>query len=231
MATAGCLVTLAVLLGLEESNRRLDRTAMRPDRLLANYTRAFGSAACFGNSVVGGLSMGCLFAYISGSPLILLGAYHVSTHVYGLLFAITSGGIMGGAWLAGRLASRVRPDGPVLGGLSVAAATALLLVACTAFGRPSLLVLMPLLVINTFCLGLMAANVTHAAIEKLPQIAGVATAVVGCVRMIGAAASSAMVAFLFPLLGLVGVPLTMALFACAALAVWWLVARPASARP
>jgi DHA1 family bicyclomycin/chloramphenicol resistance-like MFS transporter len=229
MATAGALVTLAVVLGLEESNRAPDRTAMRPARLLANYRRALGSAACLGNSVVGGLSMGCLFAYIAGSPLVLLGVYRLSTQAYGLLFAVTSGGIMAGAWLAGRLAARVRPDLPILWGLCMAAGTALLLVALTLFDIPSLLVLMPLLLLNTFALGLLTANVTHAAIEGLPQIAGVATAVVGCVRMLGAASSSAIVAFLFPVFGLVALPLTMALFSCASLAIWWFVARPASA--
>jgi DHA1 family bicyclomycin/chloramphenicol resistance-like MFS transporter len=229
MATAGALVTLAVLLGLEESNRAPDPTAMRPGRLLANYRRALGSAACLGNAVVGGLSMGCLFAYIAGSPLVLLGVYHLSTQVYGLLFAVTSGGIMAGAWLAGRLAARVRPNLPILWGLGMAAGTAVLLVALTLFGVPSLVLLMPLFLINTFSLGLLTANVTHAAIEGLPQIAGVATAVVGCVRMLGAASSSALVALLFPGLGLVALPLTMALFACASLAIWWFVARPASA--
>jgi DHA1 family bicyclomycin/chloramphenicol resistance-like MFS transporter len=231
MALAGAMVTLTALLGLEESNRAPDLAAMRPARLLANYGRALASAACLGNSLVGGLSMGCLFAYISGSPLVLLGVYHLSTRVYGLLFAVTSGGIMAGAWLAGRLATRVRGDVPVLWGLCIAAATSLALVGVTAFSTPPLAVLMPLLVANTFCLGLMASSVTHAAIEKLPRIAGVASAVVGCVRMIGAAASSATVAFLFPRLGLVALGVTMALFAWLSLAVWWFYARPASRVP
>ena len=197
MATAGGMVTLAVLLGLEETNRSPDVTAIRPARLVANFRRALGSAACLGNSVVGGLSMGCLFAYISGSPLILLEIYHLSTQLFGLLFAVTAGGIMAGSWLSGRLAARARPERLILFGLSLAAATSLLLVVATAGGRPPLGVLVPLLVGNTFSLGLTMANVMHAAVEKLPQIAGVATAVVGCVRMVGAATSSALMSFLF----------------------------------
>jgi DHA1 family bicyclomycin/chloramphenicol resistance-like MFS transporter len=225
MALAGGLVTLAVLMGMAESNRAPDRMAMRPSRLLANYRRALASPACFGHAIVGGLSMGCLFAYIAGSPLILLGVYRVSTHLYGLLFALTSGGIMAGAWVAGRFAARTRPEILVAAGLGAAAATALALLGLAAVAVPPLWLLMPLLMANTFSVGLMTANVTHAAIEGLPQIAGVATAVVGCVRMIGAASSSAIVAFMFPVLGLVALPLTMALFALAALAVWRFYAR------
>jgi DHA1 family bicyclomycin/chloramphenicol resistance-like MFS transporter len=188
MAVAGGLVTLAVLLGMAESNRAPDRSAMRPARLLANYTRALGSRTCFGHALVGGLSMGCLFSYIAGSPLILLGVYRVSTHLYGLLFALTAAGIMAGAWVAGRFSARVRPEALVAGGLGAAVVATLLLVVATAFATPPLGLLVPLLIAATFSVGLMTANVTHAAIEGLPQIAGVATAVVGCVRMIGAAA-------------------------------------------
>jgi len=226
LAACGMALTMVVLLGLQESNLAPDRGALAPSRLLGNYARALRSASCCGNAVVGGLTMGCMFAYVTASPLILLGIYHVPTAIYGLLFAMTAGAIMAGAWLAGWLATRgAAPDRPVIWGLAIAAGTAVLLLAACVFGPPPLGALMPLLVANTFCMGLISPNVTHAAIEGLPEIAGTATAVVGCVRMLGAAAASAMVGVLFPGLGLMALPVTMALFACGSLAVWWSVAR------
>jgi DHA1 family bicyclomycin/chloramphenicol resistance-like MFS transporter len=218
-----------VSLGLRESNISPDHRAIHPVRLAGNYARALRSPACGGNALVGGLSMGCMFAYVAASPLILLGIYRLSTLVYGALFAITAGAIMAGAWLSGRMAQRGgRPEQPIVWGLVVAAGTSLLLVVVAAFANaPPLLVLMPLLVANTFCLGLLSPNATHAAIEGMGEIAGVATALVGCARMLGAAASSALVGLLFPSLRLLALPVTMAMFACASLAVWWFVARPA----
>ncbi len=227
LAIAGIALSLAILVGLEESNPTPDRGALRPDRLWRNYLRALRSSACLGNALTGGLSMGCMFAYVAGSPLVLLGVYRLSTSFYGVLFACTAGSIMAGAWLSGRLAGRgVAAAAPVVWGLGIAAATALALLAACLAATPPLGLLVPLLVGNTFCLGLISPNVTHAAIEGLPEIAGVATAVVGCLRMLGAAASSALVSALFPALGLVALPLAMAMFACAALLVWWCVARP-----
>ena len=66
-----------------------------------------GSRVSIGYILVVALNFGSLFAYVSGSSLVLIGVLGVSRRVYGLLFAVTALGLMIGALTNARL-SRAR---------------------------------------------------------------------------------------------------------------------------
>jgi DHA1 family bicyclomycin/chloramphenicol resistance-like MFS transporter len=230
LTLAGLLVTAIIALGLAESHRAPDRRALAAGRLVGNFARALGSRACFGNALLNCLSFGGLFAYISASPLLLMGQLGASARLYGVLFAVTSGAIMAGAALNGRLARRhVAPGKPLGVGLGLAAASAVALLGVTLSGHLALAALLPLLIVNTFAFGLVAPNAAHAAIEPMPDIAGVAAAVVGFLQMfLGGALGSAVVAWLYPWLGASAITASMTGFALAALGCSaWVTRRPA----
>jgi DHA1 family bicyclomycin/chloramphenicol resistance-like MFS transporter len=71
-----------------------------------------------------------LFAFISGSPFVLVRELGLSNTNYGIAFAISSGSILAGSWTAGLLARRVGSErmlagaatGAALAGIAVAAA-------------------------------------------------------------------------------------------------------------
>ncbi len=90
--------------------------------------------------------------------------------------------------------------------------------------------IMPLLILNTFSMGLVTPNAVHGALEPMPRIAGVASSAFGSIRMLGGAISSEFVAIWYH-----GTPVamgaTMALFAACALVVGLLlIQRPRSQR-
>jgi DHA1 family bicyclomycin/chloramphenicol resistance-like MFS transporter len=78
---------------------------------------------------------------------------------------------------------------------------------------------MPLLMLNTFSIGIVTPNVVHGTLEPLPEIAGVASSLFGGLRMIAGAISAELVASCYN-----GTPTAMTgamlLFAASALGFW-----------
>jgi DHA1 family bicyclomycin/chloramphenicol resistance-like MFS transporter len=92
------------------------------------------------------------------------------------------------------------------------------------FGGLNAVSIMPLLILNTFSMGLITPNAVHGTLEPMPRIAGVASSAFGSIRMLGGAISSEFVAMWYR-----GTPVamgaTMALLASCALFFGFLLFR------
>jgi MFS transporter, DHA1 family, multidrug resistance protein len=148
-------------------------------------------AGCRPPSLDRSRAFGALFAYVSGSSPFLINIVGLRPEQYGLVFAATSLGIMGGAFVNSRLsASGVLPDYLLSIGLGLAALSATSLLAMTLADWMPLPPVISLLVLGTLAFGLIAPNAMQAAMQPLPQIAGAAGAATGCIQMtMGAVAS------------------------------------------
>ncbi len=227
LAITGVALVVTVWFGLVET-----RPAIRGARLdlLGRYATVLRQRRTVGYAVVNALGSGSLFAFIAVSPLVLMGRMGASVTLFGLLFAMTSGGIMAGNSFNTLLARRNVPAelpltvGLWLGPLASIGATLFLLA-----GVERLETFVPFIVITGFCRGLTNPNATHAALEPVPHHAGVASAMMGCGQMLTASLSGVLVAWLFPALGALSVTLTMTGFSAAALGVWLIVERKKAA--
>ncbi len=171
---------------------------------IATHRRTVGLALC------NAASFGCMFAWIAGSPLVLMDALGVSARLYGLLFACTAGAILLGSWCNGWLAGRgVAARRPLAWANAAQLAAAATLLAAMLAGPLSLVTLMPPLVVVTFCRGVIGPSATHGAMEPMPHLAGSAAAALGCAQMATGAAASAAVAWLYPALGPHAMPAVM----------------------
>jgi DHA1 family bicyclomycin/chloramphenicol resistance-like MFS transporter len=218
LAIGSTLLALVITLSLEESIRSRNKRALVLTNLIANYWRVLSHRTCLGYALVGGLSFGALFAYVSGSAFVFIEVFKVDAHVYGGLFAVNAFCLAIGAFTSGKLATR-RVSGRriIIAGLAIGVVTSGLLLAFAISGIMTLTSTMPLLMLNTFATGLVGPNVVHGTLEPLPEIAGVASSVFGGIRMLIGAIASELVAMLYR-----GTPLamseTMTLFAAASLA-------------
>jgi DHA1 family bicyclomycin/chloramphenicol resistance-like MFS transporter len=228
LATVGLLLFLAVFFGFAESHPRIDKTALHPGRLAANYARIFRNRIALGYSLVAALNFGCMFSYISSSPLVMMGVLGVSPAYYGWTFAATAAGIMSGAFLNGRLNARgVSATVLLHGGLGVSALSTISLLLVSYSGWPAVASILPLLVLNTFSMGFIGPNATQGVMHPLPDIAGVASAVLGSMRMVVGALAGVIVAFLFDNHTAHAMAGSMTLFSAASLAVYLGIVRPA----
>jgi MFS transporter, DHA1 family, multidrug resistance protein len=215
LALAGVPLCAAVAFAVPES--RVASRSARP-----GYAALLSDAALVGPALVYALSFGGLFAYVSGSPALLIEGYGVSPTSYGLLFACTASGIISGAafngWMSGK---STRAETGLSVGLFLAAATAVCLAWLFAgAARPALALAMPLLVANTFSVGLILPNAIHLAMNARPTQAGAASALVGFLQMATGAAASGMVGVLQSGWGAGAMTWAMAGFAIISLLSW-----------
>ncbi|GAA4325282.1 multidrug effflux MFS transporter [Pigmentiphaga soli] len=162
------------------------------------YRRVLSTPATVGNALVNALTFGCQFSYIVGSPLLVMQVLGLSAQTFGLIFALTAFGIMAASILNGRLNARGVSPHVLLGcGLALSSSTTLIFAAAVFAGFMPLWLLLPVLTLNTFSFGMIAPNASHAAVEPLPEMAGVASAVVSTMMMGTGAAAGAMVTLLY----------------------------------
>jgi DHA1 family bicyclomycin/chloramphenicol resistance-like MFS transporter len=206
-------------------------TALTFRRTLSNYARVLRHPVSIGYALVVALGFGCLFAYVSGSSLVLIGLLGASQRFYGLLFACTAFGLMAGSFTNARLSRRGASHTRIITmGLSVIATTTSTLVLLTLVGALRVWTLVPLLMIGNVAHGMVRPNAAQGALEPMPEIVGVASALLAGLQMVAGALASAVAASLFDGRSALAMTGTMAVCATGALGVYLLVVRPAERR-
>ena len=198
-ALVGAALAVAVLMTLEESHDAAMRRSLKPAAVLAAYRRALTNRMCGGFSLVVGLVFAGLFAYVNVSPLLFIGGYGVSEAGFGAAFAMTASGVVAGSLLNTWLVRRhARPRAVLDAALGVIALSALaVLAASLASPRPSLVLVIAPVMAYISAFGLIVPNAVHEAIHPLPEIAGVASAVLVSAQMLFGAAGGAFAGALY----------------------------------
>jgi DHA1 family bicyclomycin/chloramphenicol resistance-like MFS transporter len=223
LAIGGILLGIVIVLGLEESIVRRDKRALFVSNLCANYWRVISRRDCRTYVIIGGLSFGGLFAYVSGSAFVFIEIFKLDQRAFGALFALNALGIALGALTTGRL-SGTPAKRMISIGLTIGLAASAMLVLLTVVHAITPLSAMPFLMLSTFSIGIATPNVVHGTLEPVPEIAGVASSLFGSARMIAGAISTEVVAFWYN-----GTPMAMTgamlLFAASAFGFWLLSLR------
>ena len=223
LVLAGAALLAVTAAGVPES-----RTARRSAELLPRQNWAGiwhwlrGEQRFLRLAAVNAISYGGLFAYIAGSPVVIIARMKLSTGTYATLFAVTASALAAGAWVSGWLSRRhVNTVRVVDAGFAVTAVgcvCGLLMVA----GAPDQPVLhLPGLIALFFCRGILAPNLQHLAIEKRIANAGVASALIGILQLLSGAFASAVVAALNPDWKTTGVIVVAAGLGLAASVLWF----------
>ena len=166
------------------------------------------------SNAVNALSFAALFSYISASPLVTMGAFGITRPHYALLFAGTSLSIITGAFLNGRIATRIRIPEQLLGiAVALALLVDLVLVALTVTHTLTLATLVPLLLLANLFFGLGAASAAHSALEPVKRVAGTASGLLTTIQMAFGSLASLLASALFPALGTLSMTGCMAVFA------------------
>jgi DHA1 family bicyclomycin/chloramphenicol resistance-like MFS transporter len=229
---AGALALLLIAARqLGETAPRHTGEALTFRRTLSNYARVLRHPVSLGYALVVALGFGCLFAYVSGSSLVLIGLLGATQRFYGLLFACTALGLMAGSFTNARLSRRGASHTRIITvGLSVIATTTTTLVLLTLVGAVRIWTLVPLLMIGNVAYGMVRPNAAQGALEPMPEIVGVASALLAGLQMVVGAVASAVAASLFDGRSALAMTSTMAVCALGALGAYLFMVRPAERR-
>ncbi len=174
---------------------------LRRDGSLRDTARTFRMVGrdrrFIGYAVSAGLAFGAMFAYISGSPFVLQGIFHISPQTFSLVFGVNALGFVITSQINGSLVSRIAPSRLLMGGLISTALAGLAVLGVLLAGLGLSAVLPPLFVMVA-SIGFVVPNATALALSRHAEAAGTGSALLGVIQS-GIAAVGA------PLVGIVGV--------------------------
>lgn len=183
LTAIACILLAGLVRGLRETNRHLDPTATRPDRLVRNYAMLLGDRTYIGYVAVVACSYSGIFSFISGSSFVFIDGMGLSPELYGLCFAAIVCGYMAGTFASGRLTMRLGIDRMVLAGVITSAAGGLAMLACALAGWLTVPAVVGPFFVFMVGAGLTLPNAMAGAVGPYPLMAGLASALLGFCQM------------------------------------------------
>jgi len=193
LASFGSACLIAIRLGLTESHDTTHESPLRLKAVILNYGHLLMNKAFLGYALGGGLAMSGMFAYIAGSPFVLIKLYNVSPQNYGWFFGVNAFGLIASSQINAHLLKRFPATFLLRRALWIPAITGILLLFLAFTGLISL----PWFVICFFCfvasLGCIIPNATASALATHGQQAGTAAALASALQFFFATLAGAMV--------------------------------------
>lgn len=180
-------VLLAVsAMRLQESNTRPDPQVLRPGPMLEAAVRILRSPTFIAYALMVTLSYAGLFAYLAGSPFVLIRVFGLSPTAYGLALPLMSGGFLLGSFLCQRLLPSRGIAYTTRLGATLQAASGIIMVALALAGVHHPAAIIAPMSLFGVSHGLVQPAGMAAAVAPFPRNAGLAAALYG-VAMMGAA--------------------------------------------
>jgi MFS transporter, DHA1 family, multidrug resistance protein len=192
----GTALALLCAFMMPETNRRKDRHATDPSRMLANYCRVLTDRAFFGYGIALGCVYAALYSFQTGSPHLLMVLVGHSPESYGLLSLLNVLGFLVGSLMAARLSNRLGTYWLVrLGCLMILVAGFALLVP-PLLGHLSTVAIIGPVMLFMCGAGILLPAAMSGALERYSHMAGTASAMLGFMQMALAFAGSLLVSLL-----------------------------------
>ncbi|MFY9511043.1 MAG: multidrug effflux MFS transporter [Rubrivivax sp.] len=128
-----------------------------------------------------GVPFNGMFLYVLSTPVFLGELLHLGPGQFFWFFVLTIGGIMGGAWLSGRMAGRIKPRHQVRHGFVIMLVVSLLNVVLNLLFEPAAWWALWPIGIFAFGWALMVPVVTLMVLDLAPERRGMASSVQACV--------------------------------------------------
>jgi DHA1 family bicyclomycin/chloramphenicol resistance-like MFS transporter len=225
LAIVGAAIWLLSLAFVPETIRQRNPTATQLGSLLRSYGRVLSHRGAIAHTLIGGALFANMFSFISGSPLVFIDQLGLSRPAFSGIFALTSGGLVVGALTAGRLAHAPVSRWFLPGGIAGMVVASLGLCGLAVSGHLTATAAAALLLVDYIAVGFALPRSVYGAIEPFPDIAGVASAANGAIRMLGGAVAGGVVTALYDGTAF-AMTTSMLLFAAAGGALWLWLLRP-----
>ena len=196
--------------------------AARPAQAMRNFASALSDRTFIAPASAAALSYCALFAYLTGSPAVLIAQYGLSPTAYGVAFGVISFGFIGSAQINARLVRRFGPRTLLYRGLSAIVIVGFAELLCGAFhlGNATSTALLWLLQMSS--MGFVAGNAAALALAEQGPRAGSAAALLGSLQFAAGGVAGSILGMLEPLVGNTATAMAIIVFTSTGAA--WLVA-------
>ena len=193
LAMFGALSLVAITFGLKESHQTAHEPPLSLKTVGGNYLYLLRNRSFMGFALAGGLCMAGMFAYIAGSPFVLIDLYGVQPSHFGWFFGANAFGLIASSQLNALALSRFPATTMLRHALWVPPVAGLVLAVLACGGWISL----PWFALGFFCfvasLGWITPNAIASALATHGQMAGAAAALASAMQFMFATLAGALV--------------------------------------
>jgi DHA1 family bicyclomycin/chloramphenicol resistance-like MFS transporter len=182
LALAGLLILALVHFRMEESLPRERAAPLHPGAIVASYTGLLRDREFLGYSLSAGFGQAGMFAYISGSPFVLIELHGIDPSHYGFVFGANALGLIGMSQLNARLVHGRTLDSVLRRAVLAPCAAGLMLAAAALAGVLVLPVLLAGFFVFIGSLGCITPNASALALTHQGHRAGTASALMGTLQ-------------------------------------------------
>lgn len=195
LAIFDVLLISTVYLKLPETNRGYDKRPFRPLTLLRNYRFILSNTQyqLFAFCLICGFS--ALFSFIINSPEILINQIKISPQDFGYLFSVNALALIIGGLITARLTTRIEFERIITIGASICLIAGLIMLSLAltlAISAASIIVPMLLYSIG---IAMIVPTTIAGAMKPFPEKAGAASAMINCLRYLGASIIAPLVGY------------------------------------
>ena len=196
LAAITLVVLLCVIFLLPESKQPDPTFSLKAGSILAGFKYVLKVRQFYMYTLSGALAAAGLFAYLAGSPFVLLKLHNVTERQYGIIFAIIASGLITSSQLNTLFLKKYNSVQIVRFTLIVQTAVGIALYLGTAFNVIGLYGTVALIFLFLSCQGFNFPNSAALSMEPFEKEAGSASALMGAIQMGLGALAAAMVGIL-----------------------------------
>ena len=190
LAVLAVLILLAVIFALPESYKPDPAYSLKPKPIINNFWAVFKEPQFYTYALTGSFAFAGLFVYVSGSPLVFMEVFKVSSKTFGWIFAGLSVGFIGSSQVNNLLMKKFRSEQIIFTALSVQLATTIVFVIGAINGWFGLESTIGMIFILLCCVGTISPNASALSLAPFTKNAGTASALMGALQLgLGALAS------------------------------------------
>jgi DHA1 family bicyclomycin/chloramphenicol resistance-like MFS transporter len=149
--------------------------------LMRGYWQLASNPRFFTLALASGIPFNGMFLYVLSAPVFLGEHLRLGPTQFAWFFCLTIGGIMGGAWLSGRLAGRIDRKRQIRRGFNIMLAVSVLNLLLNLVFEPAAWWAMLPIAIFSFGWALMVPVVTLMVLDLAPERRGMASSLQACV--------------------------------------------------
>lgn len=194
LAVIGAALWVAMWRKLPET---LHPTQVQPfsvRHLLRGYWQMVSSARFLALAFASGVPFNGMFLYVLSAPVFLGEHMQLGPTQFFWFFLLTIGGIMGGAWLSGRLAGKLPAPRQIRRGFRIMATVSVLNVLLNLLLPPNPFWALPLIALFAFGWALMVPVVTLMVLDQVPDRRGMASSLQACIGSVANALVAGVIA-------------------------------------
>ncbi|WP_257656559.1 multidrug effflux MFS transporter [Parapedobacter lycopersici] len=195
LAVITALILAVVCLSLPESQPPNPEISLLPKPIITSYWEVFTTRQFFTYAFAGGLASSGLYAYLAGSPYVMLTLFGVTEKQYGFIFALIASALIVASQLNRRVLNRHSSEKVARIALMVQSAAGITLTICCLMGTINLFVMVAIIFVFLGAQGFVFPNTSALALSPFNRLAGSASALLGSLQMACGALSSALVSY------------------------------------